>query len=39
MDLRDSAVLHYPRTSSVKRRRTIWSRIHLDPWLDRKSVV
>lgn len=33
MDLRDSAVLHYPRTSSVKRRRTIWSRIHLDPWL------
>lgn len=33
MSLHDSAVLHYARGSSMKRRRTLWSRIHLDPWL------
>ncbi|HET8791538.1 MAG TPA: rod shape-determining protein RodA [Modicisalibacter sp.] len=33
MSLHDSAVLHYGRGSAMKRRRTLWSRIHLDPWL------
>lgn len=33
MGLRDSALLHYPRNARVKRRVTLWTRIHLDPWL------
>ena len=33
MNRRDSAMLHYPRRASVRRRRTLWSRIHIDPWL------
>jgi rod shape determining protein RodA len=33
MSPHDSAVLHYGRGSAMKRRRNLWSRIHLDPWL------
>ncbi|MBZ9560340.1 MULTISPECIES: rod shape-determining protein RodA [Modicisalibacter] len=33
MRLRDTAMLHYPRNASVRRRSTLWTRIHIDPWL------
>lgn len=39
MNRRDSAMLHYPRRASVRRRRTFWSRIHIDPWLSGLLLV
>ncbi len=39
MNQRNNTMLHYPRSASVHRRRTLWSRIHIDPWLSVLLVI